>query len=188
MGGLWRTGHRHAEVAFRCLGRRPLSHHQRSPHGAAGVAPERNTRETLVDGQGPRSAGRGVILQCLVAAARGELLTVNPPRERYSGPAGCWLFGDAVHLADLRGRAGQPALHHLEQHDWLRLVDFQEHGRVHPASGAHCPPTRPQRCKSFARRSQFGLNAPRRENEFELKRRHGVVTTIAVQVFAPLRR
>ena len=40
--------------------------------------------------------------------------------------AGPWLFRHAMHLADLRRRAGQPSFHHLEQHHWLRLVHFQD--------------------------------------------------------------
>jgi hypothetical protein len=46
--------------------------------------------------------------------------------DAYQLPAGCWLFGQAVYLADLGGRARQPSFHHLEQHDRLGFVHLEE--------------------------------------------------------------
>lgn len=37
---------------------------------------------------------------------------------------------DTVHFTDIWHLAGQPAFRHFKQHDRLRLVDFQEDGRV----------------------------------------------------------
>ena len=44
---------------------------------------------------------------------------------------------DAVHLAELGGRARDPALHELEEHDRLRLVDFEEHRGVDVDADQH---------------------------------------------------
>ena len=44
-----------------------------------------------------------------------------------------------VDLAELRCRACHPAPDEFEEHDWLRLVHFEEHRRVHVYTDEHHP-------------------------------------------------
>ena len=70
-----------------------------------------------------------------------------------------------MHFTDVRHPAGQPSLRDFEQHDRLRLVDFQEHGRERYRSHALARVNAPEMA---LRASDRALGAVRSELLYQL--------------------